>query len=594
MLAALAVVGVVPAAAAPTENVRTLAQANVPITALAQDGRRIAWLQPRARRRSAIKNLVTGAQVSLPRHRFASEIDAPEPLPVLALAGSRVVYVLYEEQGNTEQHFFYVATGAADRAERLVGVEFANDCPCYSVPTPPMTADGSNVLFQTRGRIFRLAGRRPVRVQGRPVGDLLALSGRRYASAWLRSSGGCICNLTPSWSPDGSRIAYTSNLELGDPERAGAGRIRVVAASGGPSRVIARGLDPDWSPDGSSIAYVRLTDPVAIWMIRPDGTGARRLVAGGSPDWHPDGSRFAFARSDGFIYVAGRDGSGVRRVTAGSVPAWSPDGRRLAYVSVGDVYVANADGSGATRLTQRQPGDETWHSDPAWSPDGLRIAYTTYRETHATGEIDETRVSVVNVDGTGARPLNVGRALMPAWSPDGSRIAYGGWLQRRHPVRGTPSTEIFTSALDGSGQVRVSETRPAEPTSAGFVRSLGKRKRTVPLTFAGVAWKLALTPAFAAVLAEGFFGKQAVFLHPRTGRLLRRIGVPQEATELAAAGSRVVFLVGKEIRLIDRRGVTTLAVAPVTPSGLSIEGRRVAWIENSGGRGRIRALTLPR
>jgi hypothetical protein len=96
------------------------------------------------------------------------------------------------------------------------------------------------------------------------------------------------------------------------------------------------------------------------------------------------------------------------------------------------------------------------------------------------------------------------------------------------------------------------------------------------------------------VLAEGFYGKRIVLVQPRTGRLLRQLEVPAETTGLSAAGTRVVFSAGNEIRLVSGGEVTTIAITAVRPRGLSIEGRRVAWIENSGGRGRIRALTLPR
>jgi hypothetical protein len=63
---------------------------------------------------------------------------------------------------------------------------------------------------------------------------------------------------------------------------------------------------------------------------------------------------------------------------------------------------------------------------------------------------------------------------------------------------------------------------------------------------------------------------------------------------LSAAGRNVVFALGREIKLfrIGQREPRTIAVTSVTPGGLSIEGRRVAWIENRGRRGLIRALNV--
>jgi len=596
----LSAVLLVPSAAAPASNVRTLVETRVPIAALAQDGRRIAWLAPRARRVVGIMDVASGRRHALPTRRVRSDLGAPlNALGVIVLTGKRTVYVRYEAQGNTEEHFFVVTAAVDDRRERLIKLEIEGNRPYPPGEGPNwlIAEGGGTVLFQGEyGGLYRLAGRRrAVRLQRRGLGSVLAVSGARYATARRTSSGGCICNRLPAWSPDGSTIAFTSGVALGDPDPQGRPeRVRVVPSAGGQSRVIAEGVDPDWAPDGSLISYTSLRQPVSVWVIRPDGTDGRRLLPGGyGADWHPDGSRLAFSRGDGFIYVAARDGSEVRRLIAGGGADWSLDGRRLAYVREGDIYVADADGTGEIRLTQKPRDQLTWNSDPAWSPDGRRIAYTTYRATF--DQISATGVFLVNADGTGGSQLAVGRAAMPAWSPDGSRIAYAGWLPKRHLVRGTPSTEIFTAAPDGGGILRVTTTSPAEPRTAGFVKPLGKRKRAVSFRVPGVPRALALTRAFAAVLAEGFYGKRIVFLHPRTGRLLRQLDVPAETTGLSAAGTRVVFSAGNEIRLVEGRGdVTTIAVAAARPQGLSIEGRRVAWIENSGGRGRIRALTLPR
>jgi Tol biopolymer transport system component len=589
-----------PSAAAPASSVRTLTTARVPITAFAQDGRRIAWLQPRMRRYVAVKDLVSGRRVSLPAGRFESELGVPpeEVLPSIALGGNRVVYVLYEEQGNTEEHFFVVTTSARDRTERLVAAHFTNDCPCPGgLPSWRLVADGKTVIFGIGRTLYRLAGRRAVRIAGSiGTAGAIAVSQNRYASAWMRSAGGCVCNLDPSWAPDGS-LAYTAGQPLSTYAK-GQPRIRVVGPGGGEGRAITAGSEPAWSPDGSLIAHVRRTNnSAAIYLIRPDGSGARRLVAGSQPAWHPDGQSLALARVDGSIYVAGLDGRNVRRVVEGSSPAWSPDGRRLAFVRLNGIWVANADGSGATRLTEDAAASESYASGPAWSPDGRRLAYTTYWVPEATGEIADTSVWVMNADGSDRRQLGVGRSATPAWSRDGSRIALARWLATSHPARSAPPTEIFTAAPDGTAAARVTTTVVAQPTTAGFVRAFGRGARATNLRTEGVVLELALTPRFAALLVERTDGKQIVLLHPRSGRLLRRFDVPLEtAPQISAAGGSLVYAAGKQIRAlhVDRAGTHRLAVAAVEPRHLSIEGRRVAWIENRGGRGFIRAITLPR
>jgi hypothetical protein len=106
---------------------------------------------------------------------------------------------------------------------------------------------------------------------------------------------------------------------------------------------------------------------------------------------------------------------------------------------------------------------------------------------------------------------------------------------------------------------------------------------------------IAHTPSFVAVLVKGFSGKRVALLDARTGRRMRQMPVASDtAPLLSAAGHRVVFVAGKSIQLIDARSgrITTIAQASVAPLGLSIEGRRVAWVENVRGRALIRALSV--
>lgn len=119
------------------------------------------------------------------------------------------------------------------------------------------------------------------------------------------------------------------------------------------------------------------------------------------------------------IYVMHADGGGLQQLTAEAgndlEPAWSPDGRRIAFarsprtqgVGESDLYVVEVDGGNETRLTSGPAAD----ADPAWSPDGQRVAFTRYANDAGT-------IMVVNVDGSGIRPLtDIGAGAMPSWSP---------------------------------------------------------------------------------------------------------------------------------------------------------------------------------
>ncbi|MDQ3699036.1 MAG: hypothetical protein M3373_13595 [Gemmatimonadota bacterium] len=175
----------------------------------------------------------------------------------------------------------------------------------------------------------------------------------------------------PAWSPGGDFLAFSTSQFSSNRD------IAIMRADGSDRRrltdVIGQTLRPSWSPDGTRVAFDADLD---IWVVNADGTGARPIVQHPSADlnaaWSPDGLKLVFqsSRHGKFdIFVVNADGSNLRRLTSGFAddidPAWTPDGR-IVFASNRsgdlDIYVMDADGDDITRLT-RNPGDDF---DPAW------------------------------------------------------------------------------------------------------------------------------------------------------------------------------------------------------------------------------------
>jgi len=184
---------------------------------------------------------------------------------------------------------------------------------------------------------------------------------------------------------------------------------------------------PAFSPDGRKIAFTSNRDGNnEIYVMNADGSAQTRLTSDPAADqfpaFSPDGRKVAFMSTragDSFdteIYIMNADGSGVTRLTANSSfdnePAFSPDGMKIAFQSGRDrnheIYLMNVDGTGQTNLTNNPVSD--W--SPALSPDGTMIAFERRRD-FSYGEI-----YVMNLDGTGQGSLtNAGAGLQPDWGP---------------------------------------------------------------------------------------------------------------------------------------------------------------------------------
>src|SRR5712691_1985333 len=314
----------------------------------------------------------------------------------------------------------------------------------------------------------------------------------------------------PRLHPDGKRAAYVHwwiDREAGDYRSA----ICLVAVDGSelPRRLTAgeqRDSSPRWSPDGTRLAFTssRGDDKKAqVYVLPLEGGEAIKLTYlkedAGELDWSPDGSTIAFSsrvRDDAYeeedekrrrprrftrvsykldnvgwtgdrrqhLFAVPADGSAeARRLTDGdfehSSPAWSPDGRQLAFVSqrdddwdvklVSDVYVMPADGGGEpTKLTSSDGQCDS----VVWSPDGSQLAFL-----YTPGTLDWPRhgqVAVISADGGEPRLLTTSldrtcapypQIRPPVWG--GDRIVFA--------LEDAGNVHVYAVAADGSAEPRL-------------------------------------------------------------------------------------------------------------------------------------------
>lgn len=260
----------------------------------------------------------------------------------------------------------------------------------------------------------------------------------------------------PLWSPDGSKILFQSARTLDGSDNLSANFINniwVVNSDGFGSataltKTTATGTSngsPVWSPDGSKIVFssfraldgsdaVNTNGTKNIWIMKADGSGIApltKLTAVGAdsdvPSWTPDGTKVAF--------ISGRALDGSDAVNAfGTANAW----------------LINADGSGATAVTKLSGAAAEGVATPKSSPDGSKIVFASARALDGSDALNTNKtlnIWVVNADGSGATPLTkitaagAGSAL-PLWSPGGTQIFF-----------------VSQRALDGTDSANTNTTR---------------------------------------------------------------------------------------------------------------------------------------
>jgi TolB protein len=250
---------------------------------------------------------------------------------------------------------------------------------------------------------------------------------------------------TPSWSPDGSRLAFVKESAACGPNHCrnvwimdadGTNRVRITDE---PDTVNDSG--PVWTPDGQTIVYAstRVGGYKHLFSVPVAGGTPTQLTAGQWHDWapdvSPDGTKLVFASTrngSSELFTMRVAGGGESRVQlAGDVPtanvgepSWSPDGSSLAFrgsatlfTTTTRLYVASADGSGSRVVYD----PSTFVYTPRWSPDGTHLALAVDHDSN--GKLD-----IVWVDPAGCPDPQTCATLLASGPSDDFAPAWGSNL----------------------------------------------------------------------------------------------------------------------------------------------------------------------
>lgn len=265
-------------------------------------------------------------------------------------------------------------------------------------------------------------------------------------------------DLEPSWLPtnkivfaagsgQGYEDVYTMNND-------GTGRTRLTTATDFDEYA-------DWSPDGSKIAYTSVGGQKGgakqIWIMNSDGSNKHRISTEYAIQaaWSPDGKKIAFKcyRGGYNICVMNSDGTNIKQLTQESAnthdPDWSPDGSKIIYSSARDgdweLYTMNPDGTNKRQITYNSVEDNF----PSFSPDGKYIVFSSFRSGNEEIWIMpySTSTGITLTYPNGGESWQHGITNIIKWSYSGSPGSY----VKIELLKGTTVNRVISSSTPNDG-----------------------------------------------------------------------------------------------------------------------------------------------
>jgi Tol biopolymer transport system component len=295
------------------------------------------------------------------------------------------------------------------------------------------------------------------------MSDIYVMNADGTAQTNITHDKGIRKDQSPSWSPNGSKIAFTRST-------GGGTNLLVINADGSgltkvtpPSMAQSQNVAPSWSPDGTRIVFssnydgnyelysLKLGSPYATQLTKTSAP-----IQNLDPAWSPSGSAIVFSQSGNPAGTASPSAelyqlklgstlpSRLTRTIRGQgdvAPSYSPDGTQIAFSSDragnSDVYLLDLAARSVTQLTTSTKSD----TQPSFAPDGSAVVFVSTR----SGATELWAQSLATFTPGPPEPIQL--------TSDGQSKADPGWASPSYPQPVGPPSPIEPPAQTHPGPI---------------------------------------------------------------------------------------------------------------------------------------------